>query len=68
VKYKQKIMKIQDDKYEKRNKWSEEKWGDPSSAEEYREDIMRKLVQKRVSHQVEKDWHNIEQNVTRVTE
>jgi hypothetical protein len=64
VKYEKKIIKIQDDKYEKRNKCSEEKRDDPSFAEEYRKDITRKMIQKAVSHQVEEDWHNIKQNVT----
>jgi hypothetical protein len=39
-------MNIKDDKYEKINKWSEEKWNDPSFAKKYRKDIMRKIVQK----------------------
>jgi len=57
-------MKIQDDNCEKRNKWNEEKWDEPSFAKEYRKDITRKIVWKGVSHQVEKDLHNIKQNVT----
>ena len=56
-------MKIQVDKYEKINKWSEEKWDDPSFAKEFRKYVMMKVVQKGVSHRVEKDWHNIKQNV-----
>jgi hypothetical protein len=53
VKFKQKIIKIQDGKYEKRNKWNQEKLDDPSFAKEYRKDIIRKMVQEGVSHQVE---------------
>jgi len=55
VKYKEKIIKIQDDKYEKGNKYSEEKRDDPSFAEECRKDITRKMVQKGVSHQVQEE-------------
>ena len=50
VKYKQKGMKIQGDKYEKRRKRNQEKLEDPSSAKEYREEIIRKMVHKGVSH------------------
>jgi len=53
VKYKQKIMKIQGHKCEKRKKWNQEKLEDPSSAKEYRKEIIRKMVHKGVSHQVE---------------
>ena len=58
-------MKIQDDKYEERNA---EKQDDPSFAKKYRKDIMRKMVQKGVSYQVEKEQLNIKQNITEVTE
>jgi len=51
-KYKQEIMRIQDDKYKKRNKWNQEKLDDPSFAKEYRTEIIRAMVQKGVSHQV----------------
>ena len=53
VKYKQKKMKLQGDKYEKKKKWNQEKLEDPSSAKEYRKEIIRKMVHKGVSHQVE---------------
>jgi len=56
-------MKIQVDKYEKINKWSEEKRDVPSFAKEFRKYIMRKVVQKGVSHRVEKDWLSVKQNV-----
>jgi len=46
-------MKIQGHKCEKRKKWNQEKLEDPSSAKEYRKEIIRKMVHKGVSHQVE---------------
>jgi len=52
VKYKQEIMRIQDDKYEKRKKWNQEKLDVPSFAKEYRKEILREIVQKGVSHEV----------------
>jgi hypothetical protein len=42
VKYKQEIMRIQDDKYEKRNKRNQEKLDDPSFTTEYRKEIIGK--------------------------
>jgi hypothetical protein len=41
VKYKQEIMRIQDDKYEKRKKWNQEKLDVPSFTKEYRKEIIR---------------------------
>jgi hypothetical protein len=53
VKTKQEIMRIQDDRHEKRKKWNQEKLDDPSSfAKEYKKEIIREIVQKGVNHQV----------------
>jgi hypothetical protein len=32
---------------------------DPSAVKDYGKEIIRKMVQKRVRHQVEEEWHNI---------
>jgi len=45
VKYKQEIMRIQDNKYEKRQKWNQEKLDDPSFTREYRKEIIWEIVQ-----------------------
>ena len=58
VKYKQKIIIIQDN-YEKRKKWNQEKVDDASFSKEYGKGIIRKMVQKVVKHQIEEEWHNI---------
>jgi len=46
MKYKQEIMRIHNDKYEKRKKWNQEKLDDPNFAKNYRKETIREIVQR----------------------
>lgn len=41
---------------------------DPSFAKEYRKEIIRKMVQKGISHHVEEEWHTIKESIIERTE
>jgi hypothetical protein len=68
VKYKKKIMNIQDNKYKKERNKIKKNWMIQVSLRNIENKLQKKMVQKGVSHQVEEERHNIKQSSIEVTD